>query len=291
MQPNQPAVLNREQTTAEPKPEAILDQPTNQRIIAAIPNFNAADNVIRLAKQLLNENLDDIYILDDASTDNSLEQIYELGEAVKVIEGETNLGPAGNRNRILPALQPGDIIMFVDADMELASRQIRPVIEGLFASETHVAIVGGGIMNKKLKPMTYNYGLDVSPVKDKLGIYLERLAILLHFKILNWPLKMMARPFTNNLEIRFKTPFQQRVDWVSEGHCYIRASVFQAIGGFDGRMRYHEGKLLARRIRQEGWGVLFSPKIWTRHLQIHVRPQSEKQLRKTYDKALKDAKY
>lgn len=273
--------------TTEPTADGSLEPSSGKvRVIAAIPNYNVANQVIRLAKQLIAEDFDEIYILDDCSSDNSLEQLYELGHAVHVIEGETNLGPAGNRNRILPYTQSQDIIMFIDADMELSSRQIRPVIEGLFAAEPHVALIGGGIMNKRQKPMTYNYGLDVSPAKDKLGIYLERLAILLHFKWLNWPLRKLAKPFTRNLQIRFEPPKEQRADWVSEGHCYVRAKVFQTIGGFDGSLRYHEGKLLARRFRQEGWGVMFSPKIWTRHLQIHVRPETEKTLRKTYGRIL-----
>lgn len=280
------------ETIAEPTPDISLEpeMSANARVIAAIPNFNSAEQVLHIAKQLIAEDLDEIFILDDASTDNSLEHIYELGDAVHVVEGETNLGPAGNRNRILPFTQVGDIIMFIDADMELISRQIRPIIDGWFSAAPHVALIGGGIMDKRQKPMTYNYGLDVSPAKDKFGIYLERLAAILHFRPLTWPLRQIAKPFTRNLQIRFLPPAEQRVDWVSEGHCYIRAKVFQTIGGFDGSLRYHEGKLLARRFRQEGWGVLFSPRIWTRHLQIHVRPESEKSLRKTYDQVLKKSK-
>lgn len=110
------------------------------RIIAAIPNYNSAVHVIRLAKQLIAEGLDEIYVLDDASSDDSLEKLYELGNDVTVIEGETNLGPAGNRNRILPFVKDDDIVAFIDADMELVTRQIRSVIEQTINQNEHVAL-------------------------------------------------------------------------------------------------------------------------------------------------------
>src|SRR5690606_266921 len=243
------------------------------RIIAAIPNYNAATHVIRLAKQLQKEDSDDILVLDDASRDDSLEKLYELGNSIEVIEGDANLGPAGNRNRILPHLQDDDVIAFFDADMELMTRQIRPIIEQLFADHPHVALIGGGIMNKQLKPMTYNYGLDVSPSKERTGRLLERFSRVLHFKPLVWPLKKFSSRFTKNLEITFGSPREQRTDWVSIGHCYIRASVFQQVTGFDGSQGYREEKLFARKVRGEGWGVLFTPRIWTKHLQLSRRPE------------------
>lgn len=244
------------------------------RIIAAIPNYNSAVHVIRLAKQLIAEGLDEIYVLDDASSDDSLEKLYELSDDVTVIEGETNLGPAGNRNRILPFVKDDDIVAFIDADMELVTRQIRSVIEQTINQNEHVALFGGGIMNKRQKPTTYNYGLDVPPVKAKIGRHLERLAGLLHFKPLVWPLRKLAANYTLNLEIKYGKPRDRRVDWVSVGHCYIRGSVLKSIDGFDGSQGYREEKLLAQKVRNEAWGVLFTPRIWVKHLQLSRRPES-----------------
>lgn len=252
------------------------------RIIAAIPNYNAAIHVIRLAKQLTTENLDAVYVLDDASTDDSLEKLYELGDKVEVIEGEANLGPAGNRNRILPYLQDEDILIFIDADMELVTTNIRPIIESLFSQSPKVGLIGGGIMNKQLKPMPYNYGLDVSDAKERTGRNIERIAKILHFRPLVWPLRKLAKPYTKNLDIRYAQPEEQTVDWVSLGHCYLKTSVFKKIGGFDGNLGYREEKLLARKIRSEGYEIQFSPQIWTKHLQLSRRSESRLFFQKYY---------
>jgi hypothetical protein len=166
--------------------------------------------------------------------------------------------------------------------MQLMSRNIRNIIESLFNSNPHSAVIGGGIMTLNQRPMTYNYGLFTSRFKDAIGISFEYLARLLHFKFLVAPLLPLARRFTNNLDIRFTKPRQHRTDWVSEGHCYIRASVFKQLGGFDEKLRYHEGKELMWRIRQEAWGVLFAPRLWTRHMELKVRDKNEAKLRKEY---------
>lgn len=252
------------------------------RIVGAIPNYNGGQNVARLAQQLVDERLDQVIVLDDASTDDSLELLSKLNDKITLVKGDTNLGPAGNRNRALPYLQDEDIVIFIDADMQLMSRNLRHSVEGFFKEEPHVALVGGGIMNKASRPMTYNYGVHTSHFGDSLGVGLERLAVVLHFKFLVRPLMGLARRYTRNLDIRWLKPKSDRVDWVSEGHCYVRANVLKQVGGFDANLRYHEGKELAWRIRRAGWGVLFAPRLWTRHLEFDVRGKSENQLRVEY---------
>jgi hypothetical protein len=69
------------------------------------------------------------------------------------------------------------------------------------------------------------------------------------------------------------------VDWVAEGHCYIRAVVFQQLGGFDANLQYSEGVNLAQRVHAAGQEVVFSPRVWTRHLEIYVRNKTDDQLR------------
>jgi N-acetylglucosaminyl-diphospho-decaprenol L-rhamnosyltransferase len=253
------------------------------KLIAAIPNYNADANLSHLVKQLIEEKFDAIYVMDDGSTDDSLQVLYEFGSAITVIEGGKNLGPAGNRNRVSPYVEAGDIIVFIDADMELMSRKVRRVIGDLFDRLPHVGIIGGGIMTKNKKPMTYNFGVQTNRIGDGIGLIFERFAQILHFKLFNWWLRPLARRFTANLDIRYGRPKEQRVDWVSEGHCYIRGEVFKELNGFDETFRYHEGKDLALRARLNGWGVVFSPRIWTRHLELQVREKDENELRKEYE--------
>jgi N-acetylglucosaminyl-diphospho-decaprenol L-rhamnosyltransferase len=228
---------------------------------------------------MLREGFDRVFVIDDASTDDTLDKLAQFGDKIQVIKGDRNLGPAGNRNRVIKFLQSGDTLVFIDADMELVSHGLRPVIEGLMVTHPHVALFGGGILNKSSKPMYFNYGVQTSKLNDAIGITLQRIGGALHFKWLAWPIMQIARRYTRNLDIRYSKPHEQRVDWVSEGHCYLRGDVFTSVGGFDPQLHYSEGKELAWRIRHAGWGVMFVPRIWTRHLELKVRDKDENTLR------------
>lgn len=241
------------------------------RLIVGIPNYNGGKNLIHLLPQLLDEDFDAIYILDDASTDDSLALLYEFSERVEVIEGEKNLGPGGNRNRIIPHIQDDDIVMFIDSDTILKTRNVRSMAIGIFKSNKNVALVGGGVLNKRGKPMGFNYGIQVSKTKDIIGIFFAYLAALLHFRFLVWPIRALARQFTLNVEIAHFPPKRRVVDWVAEGHFYVRGSVFKQLNGFDPDLLYGEGKDFARRVREEGLTILFDPSIWVQHLEYKVR--------------------
>src|SRR5882724_6321869 len=97
---------------------------TKQPVIAAIPNYNMADSLTELLPQLLKQGYDHIYVLDDASTDNSVEVTRRFGPQVTVIAGEHNLRSGGNRNRILEAHPEECIIHFLDADIRLEADDI-----------------------------------------------------------------------------------------------------------------------------------------------------------------------
>ena len=77
------------------------------------------------------------------------------------------MGPAGNRNRVIPHLEPGDIVMFVDADMKLITTDMKTKITRLFETNPDVAMFGGGIQDKYGKPMPAARGQTTSAVKER----------------------------------------------------------------------------------------------------------------------------
>ncbi|MDX1765695.1 MAG: glycosyltransferase [Candidatus Saccharimonadales bacterium] len=244
------------------------------RMIVGIPNYNGSKSLMKLIPQLSDEDFDKIFVLDDASTDNSLEYLYEFSDRdVEIIEGNKNVGPGANRNRILPFVEDDDIIMFIDADMELQTRNVKSIITGLFEANPHTGMISGGILNKKGKPMPFNYGLDRSTVSDVIGYFFNYLATVLHFRFLIAPIRRLARRFTLNVEISHYPPEERRVDWAAEGHFYIRGSLFKELKGYDERLQYHEGIDLARRVRAEGYNILFNPSVWAKHLEVIVRDE------------------
>lgn len=90
-------------------------------VIAAVPNFNMADSLRELLPSLLEQGYARVVVLDDASTDHTQDVIGEIGPDIEFVQGETNIGAAGNRNRLLSVLGKDVVIHFVDADMRLES--------------------------------------------------------------------------------------------------------------------------------------------------------------------------
>ncbi len=257
------------------------------RFIAAIPNYNHSRSLPALLDQLLKEDFDSIFVLDDASTDDSLDVLRPYGSKVKVIKGPYNVGPGGNRNRIIPHLKQGDIVMFVDADMQLLTAGIRPTIISLFDDNPDVAMFGGGIEDKKGYPMTYNYGLHQSQFRHGIGLTIEKVTKFVHFKFFAQLIRPLALKFTYNVEILFFEPTERVVHGsVSEGHFYIRGDIFKKLNGFNENLRYHEGGEFAFRLRHDGHVIKFTPKIWVKHLEIHPRQKLRAQEAKKLDKII-----
>lgn len=240
------------------------------RFLAVIPNYNGAANLDALLRTVTKLGFDEVFVLDDASTDQSLEIIEHYSDRIKFVQGDDNLGPAGNRNRILPFMRQNDLLCFIDADMEVLSKNFRHQAQNLFKQETSIGIVGGLIFNKRGDPMTFNYGYFSNAWRDFAGSSIEHLAQVAPF--LQQPLRMLARPFTFNLEIRYSSPSRQEPDWVSEAFCIMRGDVFREVGGFDESLRYHEGQRIARQFYASGYRVLYWPDIHARHLEIQTRP-------------------
>ncbi len=83
------------------------------------PVYNAAPLIDRAIRSIIGQNGDfakEIIIVDDNSTDNSMEVIENLNcPAVKILKQDTNKGPAAARNRGLAAAT-GEFCAFLDGD-------------------------------------------------------------------------------------------------------------------------------------------------------------------------------
>src|SRR5262249_1689145 len=96
----------------------------NQPVISAIiPNFNHAKYLPRSVSSFLNQPLlpCEIIIVDDASTDNSLEVLDSLAKKhplIRVLRNEQNMGCNASMNRAMDQAR-GDYVLFTAADDEI----------------------------------------------------------------------------------------------------------------------------------------------------------------------------
>ena len=91
------------------------------RVSVIIPNYNRASLVGETIRNMLAQTLPpcEIIVVDDGSTDNSVEVIRAFGSRVRLLQ-QTNRGPGAARNAGL-AVASGEFVQFMDSD-DLASR-------------------------------------------------------------------------------------------------------------------------------------------------------------------------
>jgi GT2 family glycosyltransferase len=243
------------------------------RVILAIPNYNMRQALGELLASLAAEPFDDVYVLDDASTDSSADYVAEAFPQVKLIRGERNACAAANRNRLLPFLSGDELVLYLDSDSELLSRGLADAVNGWFADD-RLGLAGSLILDKGGYPRSWNYGWAMNPVSDARNEVYEALART------TWPgslthrtIRKLALEFqdNHNFEITSSEPVSRKVDWVSEGLFAVRADIFRKIDGFDERFRYHSGQDLGLRVAETGYEVRFEPGIAVRHLELDVR--------------------
>ena len=103
------------------------------KVSVIIPNFNYAKYVAEAINSALNQTYSnlEVIVVNNGSTDNSLEVLEAFGEKIVLIDQE-NLGQSGARNVGLKHVS-GELIAFLDADdiwmVDKLERQIRLICE------------------------------------------------------------------------------------------------------------------------------------------------------------------
>lgn len=104
------------------------------KVSVIIPTFNEESVIENCINSLLKQSLKDyeVIVVDDGSTDNAL-QILEKIESIKVLKQNHN-GPGSARNLGAENAQ-GEILVFVDADMEFDENFLKKLIEPIGKNE------------------------------------------------------------------------------------------------------------------------------------------------------------
>ncbi len=148
--------------------EARAELDANQRISVVIPNYNygrfieqAIDSVLAQTKPV-----DEIIVVDDASTDDSLERVARYGDKVRLIKHERNRGTAGATRNTGIAAATGAYIVCLDADDMLEPTYIETCFNAIRADagigvaytgvQTHVEPKGERIVHHHW-PIPFNW--------------------------------------------------------------------------------------------------------------------------------------
>src|SRR5436309_312663 len=134
---------------------------TNQSpVVAAIPNYNMADSLRKLLPQVLAQSYDRVFVLDDASTDDTVDVVGAFGSDVTLVRSRENRGAGANRNQIIDHVEDGAIIHFIDADMDLETAETPRVAREVVAryAGLGVGLIGGLVSRVDGSQELDNYG-------------------------------------------------------------------------------------------------------------------------------------
>jgi GT2 family glycosyltransferase len=184
----------------------------------------------------------EVIVVDNASSDDSVEYIKKNFPKVKLVENTKNSGFAGGCN-VGAKHAKGDYILFLNNDAELSSNPLPQMVE-VFDNHPDAGVVGGLLVN-------HNGSLQRS-----FGSF---------YTILNVAYLLFAGE-SGELK-RFKSLDITHTDWVSGGFMLVKRSVFEKVKGFnESYFMYIEDMDLCYRVKKAGYEIYNTPHAKVKHL-------------------------
>jgi N-acetylglucosaminyl-diphospho-decaprenol L-rhamnosyltransferase len=228
------------------------------RIDAVVVSYNSRETLRQCVKPLLGVPGVEVVVVDNASTDGSLELVSDL--PVRAIDAGRNGGFSFGCNR---GLASGDapLVLFLNPDARIAAEDLDRMVAVLDA-EPDVAIVGPRLQDGE--------GRLIPSVRrcQRAGSVWGQ-ALFLH--------RLMPRAAWAN-EIARQEELYERVaypEWISGACMLARREALEPIGGFDeGFFLYCEDMDLCARLGAAGWRVRYEPGALVHHVGGHSAPRS-----------------
>lgn len=166
----------------------------------SIVNFSTVNNV-------------EIYVADNASTDDSIAFVQKTFPTVKIVQNKKNGGFAKGYNDALKHID-ADIYGLVNSDIEVTNNWLDSIIS-TFKTETNTAIIQPKILDYKNKEL-FEYAGAAGGFVDKYGYPFCR-----------------GRIFSELEKDNSQFNDTSEIFWASGACFFIKASVFNQLNGFD----------------------------------------------------------
>jgi GT2 family glycosyltransferase len=196
----------------------------NPLVSVVIVTWNRRDDVLETIKSVWDQTYlnYEIVVVDNGSTDGTVETLRDAQPSVKVVSLSENLGASGGRNPGIEAAQ-GDIIFLLDSDASLVADTLTRVVSKL-QSQADLGIVACKVVNAHTRQLDRNAGLFLANI-DK----------------------------ANSGSEFYSYSF-------SECGCAIRKEVFDKVGLFWEQLFFgREGEEFGLRVWDAGYKILFLP--------------------------------
>lgn len=219
-----------------------------KKIAVVILNWNGEKLLEQFLPSIVKHSPEaDIYLADNASTDDSISYVKAFFPTVQIIKNESNLGFAEGYNEALKSVDAA-IFALVNSDIEVTENWLKPIIE-TFDNEPKTAIVQPKILDYKRKDY-FEYAGAAGGFIDKYGYPFCR------GRIFN-TLEKDNGQYNDNCEIF----------WASGACFFIRSSVYKELKGFDGEFFAHQEEIdLCWRAFNKGFKIKYNSQSVVYHV-------------------------
>ena len=218
------------------------------KIAVVILNWNG----VKLLEQFLPSVIQyspeaDIYVADNASTDNSLNYLTENFPSVKIVKNESNFGFAGGYNEALKHID-ASVYALINSDIEVTENWLQPIIT-TFENEENTVIIQPKILDYKNKTY-FEYAGAAGGFIDKYGFPYCR-----------------GRLFDTLEKDEGQYDDNCNLFWASGACFFIRAKVFHELKGFDADFFAHQEEIdLCWRVINKGYAIKYNSKSKVFHV-------------------------
>jgi N-acetylglucosaminyl-diphospho-decaprenol L-rhamnosyltransferase len=191
-------------------------------------------------------------VIDNGSTDGSVELVRSSFPGCRLIVSDQNLGYGEAANQGIAACSAPSVLL-LNSDTVLAPEALR-ALGGYLAERPRVALAGPRLVNDdgSLQRSAYPYPSVVDTVVAETGMHL----VIRHIPLLH---ERLHRTWSHTTA--------RRVPWVLGAALAIRRSAFETVGGFDpSYFMYGEEVDLCRRLEAAGFETHFAPVTTVVHL-------------------------
>ena len=201
----------------------------------------------------------EVVVVDNASTDSTVEMVINEFKEVTLIENKQNLGFSRANNQAI-RISSGEFILILNPDIIIKKPLLR-TLKHFFLNHTDAGVVGCKLVNLDgTTEMSYRHSFPTPLTELKQGLLIHRL-------------------FKGTTDIPNDKKDKIEVAWIIGAFMFFRRDVLMHMGGFDERyFIYTEDADLCYRLMQNGLKVYYVNSIEV----IHYHGASSKKQKKHY---------
>lgn len=193
-------------------------------------------------EQTINLNFD-VWVVDNNSTDNSVEMIKEEFPHVKLIENKENLG-FGRANNLAIEQSNAKYCFLLNTDTILRNNAIK-ILFDFMENNPNAGACGGNLFDEnKLAAKSF-------------GLLPNKQTLLIRHTFLKWFFPKKNK-YIKNYEKNIDRSKTQKISCISGANLMLRKSILDEVGYFDKRFfLYYEETELQYRIQKAGYDIYF----------------------------------